>query len=96
MDYCKSKKSNDSIVKLKNNTFGKIIKICIKNQTTYLIIQIIETCENLSCNEMRLTKKSDLATYIIVPESDIDHKCFYFESENFSYIVNYCNFFDKD
>lgn len=95
-DYSKSKKSNDSIIKLKDNTFGKIIKICVQSQKTYLIIEIIETFENLYCDEICLTKESNKETFIIVPELEIEYKCVLIESEKFNYIVKYCNFFDKD
>lgn len=93
--YSKSKKSNDSIVLLKNNTYGRINNIYIQNNKTYLIIEIIETLENLFCEEIILTKNSKTSS-VIVSEFDIRQKCFLCENEKFSYIMKCYSFFDKD
>lgn len=98
--YCFFKKSEDSIVKLKNNTYGRIEKILFQNNVFYLLLSIItveESHETVNCcNYIKIVTDQYKEQKIIVAESLIECKCILVNTNAIKYIVEFNNFADKD
>lgn len=97
--YCKNKKCDDSVVRLKSNAYGKIIKILVKNNTIFFVLNIITVKNNhitIDClNYLKIVEIQN-STNTLVSVNDIDSKCILCEFKELIYIVKFDCFSDKD
>lgn len=97
--YSKNKKTMDSVVKLKNNNYCQILQILKQDETIFFLVESIivrNTHEYLECYDyFKIVENKNSLTFL-VSEFDIEHKCFFFESETLNYIVKFDSFLDRD
>lgn len=97
--YCKKKKINDSVLKLKNSNYCQILQILEQDLNIFFLVEFINvrnTHESLECyNYFKIVEDQDSVIFL-VREFDIDHKCYLFESETLNYIVQFDSFLDRD
>lgn len=97
-EYCKNKKCNDSVVKLKSNVYGTIFKILTANDNIFFLLKTIKVKTShidINCLNYFNIVESNAAT-LLVPFDDVESKCILCEFKELKYIVKFDGFTDKD
>lgn len=95
--YCKSKKCNDSIIKLKTNIYGEIVNIISQKEEMYIVLKMFNIIEDnnyvfLFCPDFVHVKKSNI--FVVVSVNLIEYKCCLISLKNIKYITPFQNFCD--